>query len=286
MSNITLIVQKLVSTGWNFSIDTKNISLLIVKLIVLSLKYIDKQRLWNELFKDSENHHVDWSMIKPDFNAFNDLYFWIPMIEQCHWGTLQEKIAKHPIITHMQQSLCDAGIETNDKDHDLACQLLILHLLHGIPVLYAFELLTCRKFNKNTHHMSAVLLANISNILYKPEEYECILQDILHVNHIHIDTTEFQEKLDLLNTQQESIKTIHKQSITHNNTGRPRLRDLLDFSSEDKLQMDMRLGTWESFVSYCQLHQFPNILNEVTKQRFIFLPPRQDGIGVIIVMLW
>lgn len=271
MSNMTLIVQKLVSTGWNFSMDTTNLSLLIVKLTVLSLKYIDKQKLWEKLFCDSENNHVDWSLIKPDFNAFNDLYFWIPLIEQCYWGNSLAD-CKNPIIQHIKQSLQLAGVDYDPQSYDLACQLLILHLLQGIPVLYAFEQLTCRKFNKDTHHVATILLSNISNILYKPEEYEVVLQEILHNKNIKIHTEVFQEKLDLLNSQQETIKVLSKQNTqSFLSNGRPRLRDLLEFSTKEKTQLDTKLGTWESYQSYCQLHQFPNILNEVTKQKIYFL---------------
>lgn len=53
--------------------------------------------------------------------------------------------------------------------------------------------------------------------------------------------------------------------------GRPRLRDRVDNSEEHKLRLDTRLGTWESYQGWCQLHQFPNVLSESVKDRLYFL---------------
>lgn len=53
--------------------------------------------------------------------------------------------------------------------------------------------------------------------------------------------------------------------------GRPRLRDRVDTSEEHKLRLDTRLGTWESYQGWCQLHQFPNVLSESVKDRLYFL---------------
>jgi hypothetical protein len=270
MTEHTIIVQKLLDTGWHFSMDTSNFSLLIRKLVVLSLKYIDKKKIWDILFPENEVNHVDWSLVKPDFNALSDLFFWLPVIEQCHWNNVAGIEHQHIPIHHMKNSLRKAGLDTSD--YDLACQLLILHLMQGIPVLYAFEMLTCRYYKRNTHQASAILLANLSDILHTPEEYEKCLVKLLHTDFLQINTDIFQKHLDLLREHQNQITTLaaiqNKNSIS---SGRPRLRDLLEQTDKDKVQMDTRLGTWESFPAFCQLHQFPNILSEIAKQKIYFL---------------
>jgi hypothetical protein len=287
MSDLTLIAQKLIDVGWNFSMDTSNLSLLVVKLIVLSLKFINKQCLWDKLFNKQENNNVDWSLIKEEYNAFSDFLFWIPLLELCSWKNVPSEMKSHTVMINMKNALFKAGIDIAD-DYNTACQLLILHLLHGVPVLYAFETLTCRKLNKNTHNIATTLISNISNVFYKPEDFEEILQYILHDNYIEVNTQQLQERISIINTRQETLKVLSKQHTDSViSSGRPRLRDLLEFSTREKIKLDTTLGTWESYTSYCQLHQFPNILNDVVKQKIYFFAaqtswPWQDHIETLL----
>lgn len=269
MSDLTLIVQKLVETGFHFSMDTKNLSLLVTKLIVLSLKFVDKQKLWASLFEQSDLNHVDWSLLKPEYNAFSDLYYWIPLIMHCSWEGIERIVDQHLILQHIQHALVEAGISS--EDYTFMCQLLILHLLEKMSVLGAFEHLISHKMKGSVNHVSAVLLANISNKLFKPEDYETTLCSVLSDTHMRVNVKPLQDKLSMLESQRESIVNLNIQFKKDAYvSSRPRLRDLLDFSASDKVQMDTRLGTWESYVCFCQLHQFPNILNEVSKQKLYF----------------
>lgn len=272
MSEITIIVQKLLDIGWHFSMNTNDFETLIVKLIILSLKYIDKKKIWDILFPDNEDagshHAVDWSLVDADFNALHDVYFWLPILEVCTWKNLEKVVEKHPPIRCMKLALKKAKLDTGD--YDLACRLLILHLLQKIPVLYAFEMLTCRQYRRDTHQSSAVILANLSDTLHTPAEYESALQVILHVDYLNVNTENFVAHLHALEAHRTSINTIVQQQ-KQTTCGRPRLRDLLERTAFDKVTMDTRLGTWESYVAFCQLHQFPNVLNDVTKQKVYFL---------------
>lgn len=286
-SSFTLLVHKLIDTGWNLSINTDDLYTLIQKLIILSLKYVNKQKIWDILFpQDIVNHqnHVDWSVLKPEFNALTDLYYWMPLLETCSWIDMANVERAHPPLAHMKQALRTAKLDT--PDHTLACQLLVLHLLQGIPVLKAFELLTCRYFQRNTHNASAILLAHLSDVFYAPDVYEAMFLDLFSRKHMEIQIQKFKDHLQMIEVQQSTIKQLAQQQRKVV-CGRPRLRDLLESTIQDKTVMDTRLGTWESYVSFCQLHQFPNILNEFSKHKLYFLAAQsrwdwKEYVGIVL----
>lgn len=60
-------------------------------------------------------------------------------------------------------------------------------------------------------------------------------------------------------------------SVFYRQNGRPRLRDRLKITSTEQLGLDTALGTTESYVAWCQVHQFPNVLSETVKTRLYFM---------------
>ena len=60
-------------------------------------------------------------------------------------------------------------------------------------------------------------------------------------------------------------------AIFYRQNGRPRLRDRLKITSTEQLGLDTALGTTESYVAWCQVHQFPNVLSETVKTRLYFM---------------
>jgi len=272
MTDYILIVQRIFDVAFQYSINTKHIDILLKKLIILSLKYIDRERVWNRIFdSSSDDHYVDWSLVSADCNALRDIFFWLPVIEACHWKDINLIERDYPPIMHMKKSLRKAGLDT-ENNYDLACQLLFIHLLQGISVLYAFEMLTNRLFKRNTSQASAVLLANISEVLHRPDEYEECLIEILSSKYMTVDTAQFEKNLASLKQHEAEVlelkQTRQKQLMT---CGRPVLRDLLERTEEDKLNLDIRLQTWESYAAFCMKHQFPNVMSDITKQKLYFL---------------
>ena len=269
MSELFIIVSKMVDRGFYFSMDTSKLYCLITKPIVLSLKYVDKMRLWDVLFPmQSGANHVDWSLLKDNFNALDEIFYWMPLVESCHWKDTHTFVSKHPPLRHMKAALKKAQIDTDDMD--LACRMIIIYLLQNIPVLHAFKTLTCRLFNRDTGAQSTAVLASLSDHLHTPAEYESMFLDILSPQHLTIETQKLQECIDTLNSQHKEIRGMaetQKKSVV----GRPRLRDLLDASSREKLDQDTRLGTWETYQAFCQTHQFPNVLSDIIKQKLYFL---------------
>ena len=267
MTEYTIVVQKLLDTAWHVSISTADIQQLISKLIILSLKYINKQAVWDAVFESCDANYVDWTLVRPDFNALSDLYYWIPILEECHWVGLES--IQRP-LQHMRVSLRRAGLDTDNND--LACRLLILHLLHGVPVLYGFEMLLCRTHKRDTHQAAAVLLANVSEVLHTPQDYEACLKQVVSPKYFRVNVEKFQKHIDFLKSHEAQIVSFSKvQSDYLLATTRPRLRDLLIQNNTEKVTLDTKMGTWESYTAFCQLHQFPNILNEHTKQKLYFL---------------
>jgi hypothetical protein len=67
---------------------------------------------------------------------------------------------------------------------------------------------------------------------------------------------------------------------------RPRLRDFLTVTENEKVTLDIQQGTWESYIVFCQRHQFPNIMNELTKNKLYFLAsqihwPWEDYVSLV-----
>jgi hypothetical protein len=152
----------------------------------------------------------------------------------------------------------------------IACQLQITQLLLGIPVLQAWQVLTCRALKRDTHSQCVLLLASLSDNQFTPAEFEDTLCLILGKSLL-VDISGLEAQCRVASARRADLSDAFRLKSLSCYLGRPRLRDRARPTEEQKVSMDVALGTWETYVGFCQLHQFPNVLSETVKTRLYFL---------------
>ena len=263
---LALVAETLVSVGGHYSMDVQNLRELCVKMIILSLKYVNRQAVWASVFPDA---FVDWALVRPNANTLGDLQIWLPLLELFAWENVERLEAHHAPLASMRRAMRAAQIDVGTWD--LPCQLLVLQMLHGIPGLQAFQLMTCRVLKKDTHQNCALLLAALSDTPFTPEVCGAALAGILGDAFVRINVAPLELHLRAATMRRDGLSAALKMKTMSAHLGRPRLRDRMTVTDEQKVAMDSTLGTWESYTAFCQLHQFPNVLSEMVKVRLYFL---------------
>lgn len=267
--SLALLTGTMVKEGGDLSLDTRNLRDLCVKMMLLSFKYVDRQKLWAKVFPDA---FVDWSRVKQQLNTIGDLLLWIPLLELCEWEPVDAHEAKHAPVSNMRRAMRSAGIDVGGST--LLCQLMVLHMLQGIPSLQAFQMMTCRALSRDTSQACALLLAALSDNPQTPDACADALAAILG-DCLKINTVQLESHRKALDSRREGLSAALRQKTLTATSGRPRLRDRATPTEEQKIRMDTAHGTWESYVGFCQLHQFPNVLSENVKARLYFLAAQQ-----------
>ena len=264
--SLDVLAESMVSSGTHYSLDVKSLRDLCAKMCILSFKYVNKRGLWERVFPDA---YVHWELVSPETNTLGELLIWIPLLELFSWEGLEKHEAAQPPLANMRKAMRSAGIDFGGAN-SLMGQLLILHMLQGIPALQAFQLMTCRSLKRDTSQTCALLLASLSDCPQTPEAYELALAVVLG-ECLRVDTAPLESHLKAARARREGISKALKQKSITAYTGRPRLRDRATPSDEQKVRLDTAHGTWESYTGFCQLHQFPNVLSENVKARLYFL---------------
>ena len=153
-SPLAMVAETLVSVGGHYSVDVRDFRELSVKMILLSLKYVNRQAVWAAVFPEG---FVDWALVRPQTNTLGDLNLWLPLLELFSWEGVERLEPHHPPIASMRRAMRAAAIDVGTWD--LPCQLLVLQMLQDVPCLQAFQLMTCRALKRDTHQSCALLLA-------------------------------------------------------------------------------------------------------------------------------
>ena len=275
--DLCTLVSTLISVGERYNTSTEDMKRLVAKLCTLSLRYVDRQALWDTLFADE---HVDWNLLErcpTTTNVLGDLNCWLSLLALCSWSSLQKYEAEisigHPSLSTLRSNMKAAGIDAGGADGwTLACQALILSLVRGLPGLHTLEMLTCQFFKRNTRASCMELLAKQTDTCFTKEEQGETLAFVL--GHMQVNTNALQQNLAIVRTRNEERKLCLKMKSVVNIEGRPRLRDRLSstFNAQDtKMQADIALSTWESYAGWSYLHTLPSTLSESIKHRLYFL---------------
>jgi len=267
--SLSLLADTMVASGLHYSLDVGNLRGLCAKMCLLSFKYVDRQSLWARVFPSD---YVDWDLVRPDTNTLGDLLVWIPLLELFSWDGVDRHEPACPPLANMRKAMRAAGIDFGGST--LLCQLLVLHMLQGVPSLQAFQLMTCRSLQRDTSQACALLLASLSDSPQTPEAYEAALAVALG-DCLRVDTAPLESHLKAARQRREGISAALRQKSITAYSGRPRLRDKATPTAEQKVRLDTAHGTWESYTGFCQLHQFPNVLSENVKARLYFLASQQ-----------
>jgi hypothetical protein len=220
-------VQHILTVGRRYSIDVREMGVLIQKLIVLSVKFVSKKGLWTARFGED---YVHWDLVEGlvNKNICGGCAEWIGMLSFCKWdelgkheSSIQSSHQPLQVLRHHMRECC---LDTGGGDAwTQVCKVFLLMLVQGLPSLHVLEVLTCGLFKRNTHAGCMELLAKQSEHLFTPAQYEATLQFVL--DKCVVDTRGLEQTLALSQASMEERKLCLKMSRMTVVVGRPRLRD-------------------------------------------------------------
>ena len=269
------LLLRLLKISEQFNMDQKDLSMLVVKVIVISMKYLDRRELFSTLFPDQ---YVDWELVDISLtttNPLGDTEPWLSLLgllDWSHWNADREIEQNHKPL-----SLIKAGLKANNLDlpgWSLSCNVLILQLIQGLQSMHAIELLTARAHSRNTREGTMHFLANLHDTKLLPSAYLSTLAVILSSPALQINCQLLTQTMSIVSSQREEHRLNLRLKSMQLVALRPRLRDRLKTSlltEQNKEQIDSQLGTWDSFTGFCHTHRFPNNLSDKVKRQLYFL---------------
>jgi len=111
--NLRELVLRLTKIAEQYNLDKQDLSSLLIKTIVLSLKYVDRRALYTELFP---SHYADWNLIETTLRSTNALGYtepWLTLLNQVEWPSLSDKDVDHtnPILSQIKLALKSNNID-------------------------------------------------------------------------------------------------------------------------------------------------------------------------------
>ena len=270
------VVQAMLSAGKRYSVGVQDLPALLLKLVVLSVKYVSRRKLWEARFGGD---YVDWDLVEAvaSKNVFGGCAEWLGLLAFCKWDDLGKREgeiqAGHPALHGLRRHMRECSLDTGDGSAwTLVCRLFVITLVQGLPSLHALEVLTCGLFKRSTQAGCTMLLAKQAEYLFPPVQYEESLKFLLE--HCEVDRQALEQTLALCQASLEDRKLSLKLSRMTVMEGRPRLRDRMTSTlrtEEKKAQVDTQLNTWESYSGFSYKHRFPTTLSEKVRSKLYFL---------------
>jgi hypothetical protein len=270
------LLLRLLKIGDQFNMDQKDISALLIKTIILSLKYINRRDLFEALFPD---HYADWTLLEhapSTSNPLGDTDPWLCLLSLLEWPALTDR-DRDIEQNHAPLAQIKAGLKANGLDlpgWTMACRAFILQLIQGLQSIHANEQLTSRVLSRPTRDNTIQFLAGLYDTKHLPSAYANTLAHILSPASIQIDTALLAHTMSIITTQREQHKLNLRMKSMQLVALRPRLRDRLKSSlltEQNKEQVDLKMGTWDSYTGFCHTHRFPNNLSDRVKRQLYFL---------------
>lgn len=154
----------MINAGGKFSVAVNDLTQLLLKLIVLSVKFVSRKKMWSDLFTVED--YVDWDLVETQSkkNVLGGCAEWLGVLSFCSWDELVKCESaiqtQHPILQTLRLHMRESNLDTGDTTAwSLACKIFLLMLIQGLPSLHALEVLTCGVFKQDTHKGCISLLA-------------------------------------------------------------------------------------------------------------------------------
>jgi len=256
------LVLRLLQAAEVYNLDQKDLKSLCLKVLILSLKYVDRRAMFENLFP---GEFADWDKAQ---TTFGDAVTWLTMLGLMQWKNITEKLGTRDLLLEQTKAALKAhNLDMNGWD--TACKVLILQLIVGLQSVHAIELLTSRMLCRNTRESTVMFLASVYDNKHPPETYTRTISSI--IEHVQVDVECLQQTMrTILKHREERTMNMRLRSIQLVSL-RPRMRDKMQTSLADKEDADARTGTWNTFKGFCHVHKFPNNMSERAKKLLYFL---------------
>lgn len=268
------LTEVLLKLADRFNIPSTDLKVLVLKVCVLSLKFIDRDVLWGQLFgKD----YVDWGLVNTHTkkeNILGPITSWLHLLNLMSWNDLQQKENilrdQYPMLTLLRKHLRDSKLDPGGADGwSMTCKVKLLMMIMHIPTSIAIDQFSCAVFKRNTHEQSMSLLSLQAEHLYTPIEQLGVMRYMLE--NCKVDTVFLEQNVLSIQRHKEDIHQSLQLSRMQVIQGRPRLRDKLSQDKVAKAKSQLLLNEWDHFAGFCYKHQFPPTLSDNVKHKLYFL---------------
>lgn len=296
------LVLKMVKAAEQFNLDQSQLDILLLKIVVISLKYVDREKLYESLFPQQA---PDWKLIKDmlaNSNPLGDAESWLQLLTLVDWSqTIKDTDRMHveskcaPLAntkTHLRAN----GIDT--QDWNTACKVLMLQMVLGLQSMNAIDMYVTRQFRTEIGKSYGAgggggvaglmggggvatgrdvvirFLAGVAGEMFPADVYMETFKFV--IERAKVNGVPLQQNMTLILAQkqerQETLRQRALQTVAHL---RPRLRDKLKASymnsESEKDRADSRLGTCDSYSGFCREHGLSAILSDKIKKQLYFM---------------
>jgi hypothetical protein len=162
-------LHTMLAVGKKYSFDVSDLRALPLRVVVLSVKFLSREALWNARF--GGDGFVHWELVNMlgSKNVLGGVAEWLGLLSFCQWDDLHrcegEIGSAHPMLAVLRRSMRECNLDTGGTDAwTLVCKVFVLMLVQGLPSLHALEVLTCAQFKKDTHKGCIELLAKQASL--------------------------------------------------------------------------------------------------------------------------
>jgi hypothetical protein len=162
-------LHAMLAVGRKYSFDVSELKTVPLRVIVLSVKYVSREALWNARFGGDEFVHWELLAMLTSKNALGGCAEWLGLLGFCQWDELHrcegEITSAYPILAVLRRSMRECNLDTGGTDAwTLVCKVFVLMLVQGLPSQHVLEVLTCSQFKKDTHNGCIELLAKQASL--------------------------------------------------------------------------------------------------------------------------
>ena len=268
------LTEVLLKIADRFNIPNTDLKTLVLKVCVLSFKYIDRETMWASLFGSD---YVDWDLVKTHTkkeNILGPITSWLHLLNLMSWNDLQQKESilrdQHPMLTLLRNHLKNSNLDPGGADGwSMTCKIKLLMMIMHVPTSTAIDQFSCAVFKRNTTAQCLALLALQADHMYTQVEQLKTIGYMLE--NCKVDTVFLEQNVLSIQRHKEDIHQSLQLSRMQVIQGRPRLRDKLLQDKTLKTKNQLLLNAWDTFSGFCYKHQFPPTLSDNIKHKLYFL---------------
>jgi hypothetical protein len=161
------------------NIEKEGISNMIKAIVIISLKYVNKEALFKAILPDT---FIDWDYVKNQCimssskkNFLGDSASWLNLVHFMDFGALNLPApvlqCKYPPL-HCLHAAINASSARGKLDFGDACKLLILNNVDGLTSKMMIEHHTSTRMNCNTHAICSGIVSALADERHGSDVYE------------------------------------------------------------------------------------------------------------------
>ena len=238
--------------------------------------YIKLKHLLLNTYKEEVNNlsedyqcptFVNWMWVYENIayrneNTLGDTSNWVQFIKhiQIDKDQLETETLGNECFRIHNEILRSVGfIKHYEIDICSSAKLFLLMNVMGLTSFVAMERFLIDMFDGNMRNRSLQFISKSVDHKFNTEDYDEIISSIVSSCYL---TQEFMHNINIYMTMKENSKIEMKQKIMKLHRGRPRLKNLIQHQTDEKIRTMYNMNSFDSWLNYVR---FPNTISKRTR---------------------